>query len=117
MRPVPTRVGATAGETSENGLAVPARLAELLVIVVEYGSTKRQVAREAVKLLARTGTHIAGVLLNKVDIQSDPYYQRGYYAYSQYGSYGDQQAAAASGEHPAATSGARRAAKPKGKAG
>ncbi len=94
-----------------------ARLAELLVIVVEYGSTKRQVAREAVRLLARTGTHIAGVLLNKVDIESDPYYQRGYYAYSQYGSYGDQQAAAASGEHPAATSGARRAAKPKGKAG
>jgi capsular exopolysaccharide synthesis family protein len=67
-----------------------ARLAELVVLVVQYGSTRRQVVREAIRLLGRTGTHIAGVLLNQVDIERDHYYYAGYYSYTRYGYYGDQ---------------------------
>ena len=67
-----------------------ARLAELVVLVVQYGSTRRQIVREAVRLLGRTGTHIAGVLLNKVDLEHDHYYYTGYYSYTRYGYYGDQ---------------------------
>jgi capsular exopolysaccharide synthesis family protein len=67
-----------------------ARLAELVVLVVQYGSTRRQIVREAIRLLNRTGTHIAGVLLNKVDIERDHYYYSGYYSYTRYGYYGDQ---------------------------
>jgi len=85
-----------------------ARLAELVVLVVQYGSTRRQVVREAIRLLGRTGTHIAGVLLNKVDIERDHYYYAGYYSYTRYGDYGDQVP-----PKTATTS----AAKPTGKAG
>ena len=67
-----------------------ARLAELTVLVVQYGSTKRQIVREAIRLLSRTGTHIAGVLLNRVDVERDHYYYAGYYSYTRYGYYGDQ---------------------------
>jgi capsular exopolysaccharide synthesis family protein len=63
--------------------------AELALLVVQYGSTRRQIAREAVRLLGRTGTHLAGVVLNKVEIDRDPYYYGGYYAYTRYGYYGD----------------------------
>jgi Mrp family chromosome partitioning ATPase len=67
-----------------------ARFAELTVLVVQYGSTRRQIAREAIRLLSRTGTHLAGVLLNRVDIENDHYYYSGYYSYTRYGYYGDQ---------------------------
>jgi Mrp family chromosome partitioning ATPase len=67
-----------------------ARLAELVVLVVQYGSTRRQIVREAIRLLNRTGTRIAGALLNKVDIERDHYYYSGYYSYTRYGYYGDQ---------------------------
>jgi len=85
-----------------------ARLAELVVLVVQYGSTRRQVVREAIRLLGRTGAHIAGVLLNKVDIERDHYYYSGYYSYTRYGDYGDRVP-----PKTATTS----AAKPTGKAG
>ena len=85
-----------------------ARLAELVVLVVQYGSTRRQVVREAIRLLGRTGAHIAGVLLNQVDIERDHYYYSGYYSYTRYGDYGDQVP-----PKTATTS----AAKPTGKAG
>jgi capsular exopolysaccharide synthesis family protein len=88
-----------------------ASLADLTLLVVEYGCTKRQVAREAVKLLARTGTRIAGAVLNLVDLERDPYYYGGYYAYTRYGYYGD----APSGAHEAVKS--RKAGKAPGKAG
>lgn len=71
--------------------------AELALLVVQYGSTRRQIAREAVRLLGRTGTRLAGVVLNKVEIDRDPYYYGGYYAYTRYGYYGD--AATKSGAH------------------
>jgi capsular exopolysaccharide synthesis family protein len=63
--------------------------AEITLMVVQYGSTKREVVREAVRMLGRTGTHVAGVLLNKVDIERDQYYYSGYYSYTRYGYYGD----------------------------
>jgi Mrp family chromosome partitioning ATPase len=63
--------------------------AEISLLVVQYGSTKREVVRESVRMLGRTGTRIAGVLLNKVDIERDKYYYSGYYSYARYGYYGD----------------------------
>jgi capsular exopolysaccharide synthesis family protein len=85
-----------------------ARLSELVVLVVQYGSTRRQIVREAIRLLGRTGVHIAGALLNQVDIERDHYYYAGYYSYTRYGYYGDQ-------VPPKTTSSS--AAKPTGKAG
>jgi succinoglycan biosynthesis transport protein ExoP len=82
-----------------------ARLAELVVLVVEYGSTKRQIVREAIRLLNRTGVHIAGVLLNQVDIERDHYYYAGYYSYTRYGYYGDQVPPAKTGEVSEETTG------------
>ena len=63
---------------------------DLALLVVQYGSTRRQVVREAIRLLSRTPVRIAGVLLNKVDIERDHYYYSGYYSYTRYGYYGDQ---------------------------
>jgi len=63
---------------------------DLTVLVVQYGSTRRQVVREAIRLLSRTGVRIAGTLLNQVDIEHDHYYYAGYYSYTKYGYYGDQ---------------------------
>ncbi len=40
-------------------------------------------------MLGRTGTHLAGAVLNKVDIERDHYYYTGYYSYTRYGYYGD----------------------------
>ena len=62
---------------------------DLVVMVISYGSTRRQIVREAVRLLARTGTRLAGGVLNKVDIERDHYYYSGYYSYTKYGYYGD----------------------------
>ncbi|MFV2073702.1 MAG: GumC family protein [Thermoanaerobaculales bacterium] len=64
-------------------------VADLVVIVIKYGSTRRQVVRESARLLARTGTRIAGGLLNMVDVERDHYYYAGYYSYTKYGYYGD----------------------------
>jgi capsular exopolysaccharide synthesis family protein len=85
-----------------------ASVAELLVLVIEYGSTRRQIVREAIRLLSRTGVRIAGALLNKVDVERDHNYYSGYYAYTRYGYYGDA---------PEVRSGARPAVRPGGKAG
>ena len=82
--------------------------ANLAVLVVQYGSTKRQIVRETIRLLSRTPVRIAGVLLNKVDLERDHSYYGGYYAYTRYGYYGDP---------TVAESGAHKAVKPKGKAG
>jgi len=64
--------------------------ADLALLVVQYGSTRRHVVREAIRLLSRTPVHIAGVLLNLVDVERDHYYYSGYYSYTRYGYYGDQ---------------------------
>ena len=64
--------------------------ADIALLVVQYGSTRRQVIREAVRLMSRTPVRIAGVLLNKIDLERDHYYYSGYYSYTRYGNYGDQ---------------------------
>ena len=63
--------------------------AEIALLVVQYGSTKREIVREAVRLLSRSRARIAGVVLNKVEVDRDPYYYGGYYAYTRYGYYGE----------------------------
>ena len=63
--------------------------AEIALLVVQYGSTKREIVRETVRMLGRTGTRLAGAVLNKVDIERDHYYYSGYYSYTRYGYYGD----------------------------
>ena len=63
--------------------------AEIALLVVQYGSTKREIVRETVRMLGRTGTRLAGAVLNKVDIERDRYYYSGYYSYTRYGYYGD----------------------------
>jgi capsular exopolysaccharide synthesis family protein len=67
-----------------------ARSMDMVLLVIQYAGGKRQVIREAVRLLNRTGVRIAGAVLNKVDIDRDRYYYSGYYAYYRYG-YGDDQ--------------------------
>jgi len=77
--------------------------AEIALLVVQYGSTKREVVRETVRMLGRTGTRLAGAVLNKVDIERDRYYYSGYYSYTRYGYYGDQvppKAASSSASEP-----------------
>ena len=66
-----------------------AQVCDLVLLVAMYGSTRRKIIREAVKTLNRTGTQIAGVVLNQVDIDKDHYYYSGYYNYYRYGYYGD----------------------------
>jgi Mrp family chromosome partitioning ATPase len=62
-----------------------ARVVDMVLLVVEYAKPKRQTVREAVRLLSRTGVRLAGVLLNKVDIERDSYYYSTYYSYYHYG--------------------------------
>jgi Mrp family chromosome partitioning ATPase len=62
-----------------------ARVVDMVLMVVQYGGPKRQVVRESMRQLGRTGVRIAGTLLNKVDVERDSYYYSGYYAYYHYG--------------------------------
>jgi capsular exopolysaccharide synthesis family protein len=62
-----------------------ARLVDMVLLVVQYAGPKRQLVREAIRLLSRTGVRTAGVLLNKVDLERDAYYYSGYYSYYHYG--------------------------------
>ena len=66
-----------------------AQVCDLVLLVIEYGKTRRKVIREAVKALGRTGTPMAGAVLNQIDLQRDHYYYSGYYSYYRYGYYGD----------------------------
>ncbi len=67
-----------------------AQVCDLVLLVAKYGNTRRKIIREAVKTLNRTGTQIAGAVLNQVDIERDHYYYSGYYNYYRYGYYGDE---------------------------
>jgi len=55
------------------------------LLVVQYGGARRELVREAVRLLSRTGVRIAGATLNQVDMDKDHYYYSGYYSYYHYG--------------------------------
>jgi len=57
------------------------RLADMALIVVQYGQTKRQIVRDVVRQLSRTGVRMAGALINKVDVERDHYYYSYYYSY------------------------------------
>jgi len=67
-----------------------AQVCDMVLLVALYGSTRRKIIREAIKTLNRTGTPIAGAVLNQVDIDKDHYYYSGYYNYYRYGYYGDE---------------------------
>jgi capsular exopolysaccharide synthesis family protein len=62
-----------------------ARLVDMVLLVVQYAGPKRQPVQKAMRLLSRTGVRLAGVLLNKVDLERDAYYYSGYYSYYHYG--------------------------------
>jgi capsular exopolysaccharide synthesis family protein len=62
---------------------------DMVLLVVQYGNTRRGVIREAIKTLGRTNTPIAGAVLNQIDVERDHYYYSGYYNYYRYGYYGD----------------------------
>jgi capsular exopolysaccharide synthesis family protein len=66
-----------------------AQYVDMAVVVAAYGSTKRHLVREACRQLGRSGVRIAGILLNKVDVDRDHYYYSTYYSYYHYG-YGDE---------------------------
>ena len=69
------------------------QVADLTLLVVRYGFSKRKVIAEALRQLNRAGARIAGVALNAVDLERDHYYYSTYYSYYRYG-YSDE-----SGEH------------------
>ncbi|MCP4897915.1 MAG: polysaccharide biosynthesis tyrosine autokinase [bacterium] len=57
--------------------------ADLALLVVQYGGARRQVIKAALRQLSRSNVRLAGVLLNKVDLERDYYYANyGYYRYS-----------------------------------
>jgi len=78
------------------------QLVDLVLLVIEYAKTKRQVIKEAVRQLTRTNVRLAGALLNKVDLDRDQYYYS-YYSYYRYGYYSDD------AEQPSAGKAAARA--------
>lgn len=61
------------------------RTVDIVLLVIQYGDARRQLVREAIRLLGRTGVRVAGAVFNKVDIERDHYYYSGYYSYYQYG--------------------------------
>ena len=67
-----------------------AQVCDLVVLVAQYGSTRRKVVKEAAKTLNKTGVQLAGAVLNQVNIERDHYYYSGYYSYYRYGYYGDE---------------------------
>jgi capsular exopolysaccharide synthesis family protein len=64
---------------------VLSRVVDAVVLVIRHGKSSKNVMRRARDLLFRSGAHMAGIVLNAVDLNSPDYY--GYYGYSGY-SYG-----------------------------
>jgi capsular exopolysaccharide synthesis family protein len=58
--------------------------ADLALLVIQYGEARRQVIRDALRKLSRSDVRLAGVLLNKVDLERDHYFYStyGYYRYT-----------------------------------
>ncbi len=71
--------------TSVTDPVMASRTVDMLLLVVQYGGARRELAREAVRLLSRTGVRISGAVLNQVDMDKDHYYYSGYYSYYHYG--------------------------------
>jgi capsular exopolysaccharide synthesis family protein len=70
---------------------VCSRLVDMVLLVIEYGGVKRQTVREAVRQLARASVRIAGVVLNKVDMEQHHYYYYSRYSYYRYSDTDDSQ--------------------------
>lgn len=64
--------------------SVLARLADATILIVHYGSARKQVVTRCVDLLERSGAHVLGVALNAVDFTApeyEEYYGKKYYDY------------------------------------
>ena len=64
--------------------SVLGRLADATILIVRYGTAKRQVVVRSLDLLERSGAHLLGVAVNFVDFQApeyEEYYGRKYYEY------------------------------------
>jgi Mrp family chromosome partitioning ATPase len=66
--------------------SVLANAATGVVFVVGADQTSRQTAKAAVEQLHAVGAHIIGGVLNRADVQRNPYYYSAYYRkeYSRY---------------------------------
>ncbi len=79
--------------TSVTDPVICSRAADMVLLVVEYGETRRTVIQEALRLLGRAGARIVGCVLNKVEMERDRYYYSHYYSYYyRYGGYGEDTA-------------------------
>ncbi len=58
--------------------------ADMVVMIVEYGATKRKIVQEAMRQLARGGARVVGAVLNKVSMERDHYYTSYYSSYYYY---------------------------------
>jgi len=66
-------------------------LVDMVLVVIQYGHARKQLIRDALRGLSRTGVRVAGCLLNKVDVDRDHYYYSYYYSsYYRYG-YGEDE--------------------------
>ena len=69
--------------------AILGRDSDAAVLVIRHGKSSKTILRRARDLMVRSGTPVAGLVLNAVDLNSPEYY--GYYGYSGY-SYGSMDA-------------------------
>ncbi len=60
------------------------QLADMVLLVVEYGGTKRKIVQEALRQLGRAGSRVIGAVLNKVSMERDHYYTSYYSSYYSY---------------------------------
>ena len=56
------------------------RVVDMAVFVVQYGGPKRQLVREGLKNLRRSGVRIPGAVINRVDVERSYYYYSSYYS-------------------------------------
>jgi len=75
--------------TSVTDAVICARLTDLVLLVIRYGTVKRTVIANALRQLARTDVRVAGATLNDVSMERGTYYYNYYYAYYHYG-YGEK---------------------------
>lgn len=61
--------------------------ADMALLVLRYGGARHPVIRDALRHIARSGVHLAGILLNRYDVQREHYYSQ--YTYYRY-SYGEE---------------------------
>ncbi len=71
--------------TSVTDPVMASRTVDMTLLVIQYAEARRQLHREAIRLMSRTGVRIAGAVLNKADMERDHYYYSGYYSYYHYG--------------------------------